>query len=114
MDTGRAICSLLSAARYPMTVRWILTIFASVMFAHTLDLPRTIRQGGTLRIHGPASAVTARMNDRTVRLFRQADGSSFGLMPVLLDQKPGAYTLDLLDQGGATVATASVQVVDAH
>ena len=54
------------------------------------------------------------MNDRTVRLFRQADGSSFGLMPVLLDQKPGAYTLDLLDQGGATVATASVQVVDAH
>ena len=54
------------------------------------------------------------MNDRTVRLFRQADGSSFGLMPVTLDQKPGAYTLDVTDQRGQTVATATVQVVDAH
>ena len=54
------------------------------------------------------------MNDRSVRLFRQPDGSAFGLMPVPLDQKPGAYKIELLDQAGASTATASVQVVDAH
>jgi murein DD-endopeptidase MepM/ murein hydrolase activator NlpD len=97
-----------------MKVRWVFTIFACVMSAQTVELPRTVRQGGTLRIHGPASALTARMNDRTVRLFRQADGGSFGLMPITVDQKPGAYKVELLDQAGATVAAASVEVVDAH
>jgi murein DD-endopeptidase MepM/ murein hydrolase activator NlpD len=54
------------------------------------------------------------MNDRTVRLFRQPDGGVFGLMPVSLDQKPGPYKIDLLDQAGAIIVTRSVQVVDAH
>jgi murein DD-endopeptidase MepM/ murein hydrolase activator NlpD len=54
------------------------------------------------------------MNARTIRLFRQTDGSSFGLMPVLLDQKPGAYKIELLDQAGASVANSSVEVLDAH
>jgi murein DD-endopeptidase MepM/ murein hydrolase activator NlpD len=97
-----------------MTVRWILSLFACAACAQTLDLPRTIRQGGTLRLHAPATAATARMNGRTIRLFRQQDGGAFGIMPVPLDQKPGAYPIEVLDQAGATVATASVQVLDAH
>jgi murein DD-endopeptidase MepM/ murein hydrolase activator NlpD len=82
--------------------------------AQTLELPRTIPQGGTLRIHGPAKAVMARMNDRTIRMFPQQDGGSAGLMPLPFDQKPGDYKVELLDQSGAPVETASVKVVDAH
>jgi murein DD-endopeptidase MepM/ murein hydrolase activator NlpD len=103
-----------SVARYPVSVRWIFTIFACAACAQTLQLPRTVRQGSTLRIRASSSAATARMNHRTIRLFPQADGGSFGLMPVPADQKPGDYNLELLDKGGMTVATASVQVADAH
>jgi murein DD-endopeptidase MepM/ murein hydrolase activator NlpD len=54
------------------------------------------------------------MKDRTIRLFPQADGASFGLMPVPVDQRPGDYKVELLDKGGAAVETASIQVVGAH
>jgi murein DD-endopeptidase MepM/ murein hydrolase activator NlpD len=54
------------------------------------------------------------MKDRTIRLFPQADGSSIGLMPVPVEQRPGDYKVELLDQGGAAVAAASIKVVDAH
>ena len=82
--------------------------------AQTLELPRTIPQGGTLRIRGPASAATARMKDRTVRLFPQTGGGSFGLMPVPVGQKPGDYQVELLDKAGTAVASTPIQVVDAH
>ena len=94
--------------------RWLLTIVACAASAQTLEMPRTVRQGSALRIRGPASAITARMTGRAIRLFPQADGASFGLMPVPADRKPGDYQVELLDQGGAAVATASIQVVDAH
>jgi murein DD-endopeptidase MepM/ murein hydrolase activator NlpD len=89
-------------------------MFACAACAQTLDLPKTIRQGGTLRIHGPIQAASARMGDLTVRLFPQPDGGSFGLMPVAADRKPGDYHVDLLDAGNATIASATVTVVDAH
>lgn len=89
-------------------------MIACAASAQTLELPRTIPQGGTLRIHGPAKAVAARMNDRTIRMFPQQDGGSAGLMPLLFDQKPGDYKIELLDQGGAPMESASVNVVDAH
>jgi hypothetical protein len=77
------------------------------------DLPRTIQQGNTLRIRGSGSAVAARMNDRTIRLFPEGDGS-LGLMPVPVDQKPGAYKVDLLSKEGAPIASLSIRVVEAH
>jgi murein DD-endopeptidase MepM/ murein hydrolase activator NlpD len=67
-----------------------------------------------LRIHGPASAATAKMEDRTIRLFPQPDGASFGLMPVPALQKPGEYKIELFDKAGAAVASAPVRVLDAH
>jgi len=54
------------------------------------------------------------MADRTVRLFPQAEGGSFGLMPVPVGQKPGDYAVELLDGPGAAMATATARVVDAH
>jgi len=95
-------------------MRWIVTLFACAACAQTLELPESIRQGRTLRIHGPAPAVAVRMGERTVRLFPQADGGSFGLMPVPADQKPGAYSVELLDAGNAVLHSAPVTVLDAH
>jgi murein DD-endopeptidase MepM/ murein hydrolase activator NlpD len=95
-------------------VRWIITLLACAACAQTLELPPTIRQGSTLRVHGPSAAIIARMDGRTIRLFPEPAGGSFGLMPVPVDQKPGAYSLELLDQAGAALATGSVQVVDAR
>jgi murein DD-endopeptidase MepM/ murein hydrolase activator NlpD len=36
------------------------------------------------------------MDGRTVPLFPQSDGSSFGLMPVSVKEKPGAYSIEFL------------------
>jgi murein DD-endopeptidase MepM/ murein hydrolase activator NlpD len=103
-----------SARRYSIKVRWILPIFVGAAYAQTFGLPGSIRQGGTLRIRGPVAAVAARMHDRTIRLFPEKGGESFGLMPVPADQKPGDYQVELLDRNNAAVATASLKVVDAH
>jgi murein DD-endopeptidase MepM/ murein hydrolase activator NlpD len=103
-----------ASCRYPISVRWIIAILASAASAQTLELPRSILQGGTLRIRGPVLALTAQMNDRKIRLFPQTEGGSLGLMPVPADHKPGEYKIELLDGKDAAVATATVRVVDAR
>jgi murein DD-endopeptidase MepM/ murein hydrolase activator NlpD len=85
-----------------------------ILIALALDLPTSVRQGGTLRLQAPAAAVTARMNDRTVRLFPQADGKAAGLVPILHDQKPGDYKLEVLNHEGAVVDSGTIHVIDAH
>lgn len=99
--------------RYPVRVRWIWTIFVCAACAQVVDPPRTIRQGNTLRVRGPGAAVTARMGDRTIRLF-PLDGGSLGLMPVPVEQKPGEYKIDLLDKDGKPITNVPIQVLDAH
>jgi murein DD-endopeptidase MepM/ murein hydrolase activator NlpD len=85
-----------------------------MLCAQTLELPRTIRQGSALRIHASGSAVMARMGERTIRLFSEASGASFGLVPVPVEEKPGARELYLLDKTGHIITTESIEVVDAH
>jgi murein DD-endopeptidase MepM/ murein hydrolase activator NlpD len=92
----------------------MIPIFMCAAYAQTFTLPEKVRQGGTLRIRGPVVAVMARMDGRTIRLFPEEGGGSAGLMPVLADQKPGAYEIELLDKESAAVRTATVTVVDAH
>jgi murein DD-endopeptidase MepM/ murein hydrolase activator NlpD len=94
-------------------VRFILIVFVCAAYAQTADQPRTIRQGSALQIHGSGAAVSARLNDRTIRLFPQ-DGGSLGLMPVPVDQKPGEYKIDLLDKEGKPVSTLPIRILDAH
>ena len=89
-------------------------MLACAIYAQPIELPRTVRQGNTLRIRAPGTAVTARMNERTIRLFPQADGGSFGIMPVPVEEKPGEYKIELLDKAGTSVGNAPIQVVDAH
>ncbi len=54
------------------------------------------------------------MNGRTVRMFRQADGRTLGLMPIPAIEKPGIYNLEFLDKNGAVIRTDQVVVIDAH
>ena len=94
-------------------MRWTLVLITLEAFAQTSEL-KTVRQGGTLRLTAPANAVSARLNDRVVRLFRQSDGRISGLMPIPAAEKPGDYRLDLLDSSGAAVERSTVRVVDAR
>jgi murein DD-endopeptidase MepM/ murein hydrolase activator NlpD len=94
--------------------RLFATLLASLAFGQTPDVPRTVRQGSALHVRASAGAASARMNGRTIRLFPQTDGSAFGLMPTPVIEKPGAYTLELLDAAGAVIATFPVTVVDAR
>jgi murein DD-endopeptidase MepM/ murein hydrolase activator NlpD len=82
--------------------------------AQTPEVPATIRQGSAMKVYGPAGAASARLGERTVRLFPQTDGRSFGLMPVPVLMKPGDYRVEALDAAGAAVASAPVRVLDAH
>ena len=94
-------------------MRWAIPILVCAAYAQLLELPPTVRQGGTLRIHAAAGAVNARMADRTVRLFPDS-GGVFGLMPVPGDAKPGEYKVELLDKAGAVIGAATIHVLDAH
>jgi hypothetical protein len=71
-----------------------------------------VKQGEVLRI--TADGVTARFNDKTVRLFAQPDGGKLGLMPIPVSQAPGAYKITILDSRGAAVRDIEIAVVDAH
>jgi murein DD-endopeptidase MepM/ murein hydrolase activator NlpD len=97
-----------------MRMAALLFLFTLPAGAQTLDVPATIRQGSALKVYGPAGAASARMGERTVRLFPQTDGRSFGLMPVPVLIKPGEYKVEALDAAGALVASAPVRVLDAH
>jgi murein DD-endopeptidase MepM/ murein hydrolase activator NlpD len=95
-------------------MRWVVVLLASAALAQTVEPSKTVRQGGTLRLTAPAGAATARLNDRTVRLFRQPDGRAAGLMPVPAAEKAGDYKLELLDAAGAVLEASRVRVVDAR
>jgi murein DD-endopeptidase MepM/ murein hydrolase activator NlpD len=95
-------------------MRWIVTLMAYTALAQTVEPSKTVRQGGTLRLTAPAGAASARLNDRTVRLFLQPDGHSAGLMPIPAAEKPGDYKLELLDAAGAVVEASTVRVLDAR
>jgi murein DD-endopeptidase MepM/ murein hydrolase activator NlpD len=73
-----------------------------------------VRQGEALKVHGSADSAKARMNGVTVPLFSQPDGSTFGLMPVGVEEEPGDYTLEFLSTSGAVLHTSPVSVHDAH
>src|SRR5690242_2404007 len=91
--------------------RWVISLWGRAACAQTSQLPESVKQGGVLRVRGPAAASSARMEERTIRLFPQPDGGAFGLMPIPADQKPGPYRVSLLDRGGAVLAGADVAVV---
>jgi murein DD-endopeptidase MepM/ murein hydrolase activator NlpD len=105
----------LSHSRILRVMRAVLVVLiACAAHAQTLEVPATIRQGSAMKVYGPAGAASARMAERTIRLFPQTDGRAFGLMPVPVLTKPGEYRVEALDAAGTVVTSAPVRVLDAH
>ncbi|HEY7305056.1 MAG TPA: M23 family metallopeptidase [Bryobacteraceae bacterium] len=75
--------------------------------------PESVRQGEVTRITCDG-AQAAQMSGRTIRLFPQLDGRRLGLMPVPVLEKPGNYSLRLLDQHGTVLRVLTVRVLVAH
>lgn len=93
----------------------VLWLLCEMLGAQTVQVtPQSIRQGETLQIRGPAELQSARLQNRTIRLFPQEEGGVLGLMPVKALTSPGAYNLELLDRTGTVVQTQAITVLDAH
>jgi lysostaphin len=96
-------------------MRWFLLFVATCVWAQVFDVtPLSVPQGETLKVSSAGSVRAARLDGRTITLFPQPDGRSFGLMPVPVLEKPGAYTLEFLDQNGGVVHRTPVLVRNAH
>jgi murein DD-endopeptidase MepM/ murein hydrolase activator NlpD len=76
--------------------------------------PPDIKQGQALKVYGIPSTQTARLNNRTIKLFPQADGTSLGLMPISVLAKPATYELEWLDEHGTALHKTEIEVVNAH
>jgi murein DD-endopeptidase MepM/ murein hydrolase activator NlpD len=72
--------------------------------------PPSVMLGDTIRLRCPRGVASAKMADRTVPLFSQPDGSAFGLMPVSVKQKPGAYPIEFLSTEEKLLFTKKVTV----
>ena len=99
-----------------------LLLFLAVLLLATLlhgqefsFTPAAVRQGETLRVHGPKEAAKARMHRVTIPLFLDTEGAAMsGLMPVGVEDPPGEYPLEFLDHAGAVIHELTVTVHDAH
>jgi murein DD-endopeptidase MepM/ murein hydrolase activator NlpD len=72
--------------------------------------PAAILLGQTVRLSCRIPASTAKLNDRTVRLFPQANGGSQGLMPVAVADVPGAYEIEFFAADGKSVAATKLTI----
>jgi murein DD-endopeptidase MepM/ murein hydrolase activator NlpD len=72
--------------------------------------PVSIPLGQTIRLHCSVAAASARMNGRTVRLFKQTDGAWQGLMPVAVADKPGTYPIEFLAEDGTTLSSLNLTI----
>jgi len=72
--------------------------------------PAAISLGQTVRLSCQIPASTAKLNDRTVRLFPQANGSWQGLMPIAAADLPGTYEIKFLADDGTSVASVKLTI----
>lgn len=70
--------------------------------------PASIPLGQTVRLRCEIPAATARLNGRTVRLFKQESSDWQGLMPVAVADIPGTYPIEFLAEDGTAVASVSL------
>ncbi len=72
--------------------------------------PAIISLGQTVRLSCQIPAISAKLNDRTVRLFHQSSGGAQGLMPIAVADTPGAYEIKFQAEDGAALATAKLTI----
>src|ERR1700735_794035 len=72
--------------------------------------PGSIPLGQTVRLRCEVPAATARLNSRTVRLFKQETGDWLGLMPVAVADVPGDYPIEFLAEDGTVLASVNLTI----
>ena len=101
------------------SLRIFVTPIAALLYALTASpttaqrctvKPAAISLGQTVRLSCQIPASTAKLNDRTVRLFLQSNGGSQGLMPIAVADVPGAYEIQFLAEDGTTLASAKLTI----
>jgi murein DD-endopeptidase MepM/ murein hydrolase activator NlpD len=99
----RAYTTLLAALLYAVT--------ASPTSAQPCTVkPAAISLGQTVRLSCQIPASSAKLQDRTVRLFPQPNGSSQGLMPIAVADVPGSYEIEFLAEDGKSLASAKLTI----
>ena len=68
---------------------------ATVRAQNCKVLPGQIKLGDTLRISCPAEFTSAKLNDRSAKLYLQQNGKRFGLLPISVKDTPGTFPLIL-------------------
>ena len=93
----------------------LLSVFATCLGAQQCSIdPKRANLGETLRLSCTGEVASAKWNGRTVRLFVQADGRSFGLMPVSVKDSPGPASIEFLSKQGSTLAMEEFVVRATH
>ncbi len=102
--------------RWPRILSVLLASLLAAMFASAADAqrctvkPSSIPLGQTVRLRCEIPATTARLNGRTVRLFKQETGDWQGLMPVAVADTPGTYPVEFLAEDGTALASPSITI----
>ena len=73
--------------------------------------PAKIRLGETVRVACTSSAASARLGNKTIKLFRQADNSYLGLLPISVKAKPGAYDVEILGDADHVSESLALTIV---
>ncbi len=90
-----------------------LSVAAFAGDACTLSTEKPL-QGTVVRLTCKTEVSSARMGDRSVPLFKQANGDWLGLMPIPANQTPGPSEVTFLSTLQQVAQTANLTVVDAH
>ncbi len=99
----RAYVALLAALIY--------AIIASSAAAQNCTVkPVAISLGQTVRLSCQIPASTAKLNDRTVRLFPQSNDGWQGLMPIAVADISGTYEIKFLADDGTSVASVKLTI----
>src|SRR5438874_6309467 len=62
--------------------------------------PAQVKLGDTLRITCPAEFTSAMLKDRVAKRYPQANGKSFGLLPISVKDTPGIFSLAIARSDG--------------
>jgi murein DD-endopeptidase MepM/ murein hydrolase activator NlpD len=75
--------------------------------------PNVVRQGEAVRVSAPAGAAIVRVNGRTSRMFPR-EGGTGGLFAIPVLEKPGQYSVEVLNAAGAVMESTTITVRDAR
>jgi murein DD-endopeptidase MepM/ murein hydrolase activator NlpD len=116
---ARDCAEITNSRRHERSLRIFLTLLLTLLHASTVSsavaqnctvTPVAISLGQTVRLSCQVPASSAKLNDRTVRLFPQANGGWQGLMPIAVADAPGAYSVEFLAEDGTSVASAKLTI----